>query len=298
MKFVSLETKRKIHKYMRRLSGGTAFLVMLGSIAAGIGFNVYLQHKSAGGPAEVAEKAEVQGKVDHLIATYNEMQAVDLLAKSADGQQAIGTNEAALKMGAAQLHQKFNAEAEATAIAIAHATKVSSSDLDDMTRLLKVVKPLPDYFIGPSGGEADFETFHYAQAQVMNRPGFTPTLASAREIAAKAKGTAAEGLFLLILGPALLSAAGALAFEGARHRLGRSIETEEKENQERAEAARKLDEERRKLAKERRKAARIAAVAEAAARPGKVAASMKSGLDRSIQVHKITLLPQQKAPPI
>jgi hypothetical protein len=257
MKLLPLSAKKKLSRFMHWFDFFSILFVTVGGLFGGLAS--VLTYDAVGGDKQ--QKAALQEKVDHLLQSYKMSQSMHTVVVASEKGAKLGLDLPVSRAGDKSLNDAFNAEAQSVGIALAHARGLSPNQRYELYKPLQAIQPLPDYF-RKMGKDADFTLFSWQQSEVMNRPGFTPTLESAREIAGKADygGLVAVGA---ILGPPLLGGCGIFAFCAMRRRLDKSIErdeddlTKEKEAVEKAEAQRQAEEAARK-AVEAAEAERIA----------------------------------------
>ena len=283
MKLLPLHVKRKISSRMHLPGFLTAMLLSVGAFIGGLGgLFVYQEH---GGPHKGQEKAVMQEKITHLLTTYKTSESMHLLVTG----QAKG-QDFALVLPKAQEKDKslravFETEAQATGIALAHSRELSPNDRYLLHKQLTVISPLPDYFKNANADDATFLLYSFRQSRVMNRPGFTPTVETAREIVS---GPDRGGLVTVgfIFSPLLLTLGGMFGYCALRKRLDKSIQNEDialslaKEVAEREEIARKEMEAER-------------AAAEAAERERIAKLPVTTVLENDISVRQIKLAARQ-----
>ena len=240
MKLLPLNTKKNIHRFMSRFRGGTAALLIVGATFAGIGGLIGWEITGAGGPGRDKEKTSLQEKVDRLLETNRTMRSFNAVTNVLAAGRDFALDPVKVQAKQAELKAAFNAEEEATGIALAHAQTLSPHERTNLYTQLSSLKPLPDYLRAP-GEDEDFMTLEPLRKQVMSRPGFTPTLATAREIIA---GPRYGGKLLLtgLLGAPIFAIISVFGFAATRKRLGKSIHKDEVELKRAEEAARQAAE--------------------------------------------------------
>ena len=277
MKRIPLSYKKKLSRCMNWFGLNSAMtLGVVTFFSGGAGLMVYERHA---GPGEAREKAVLQEKVTHLLMDYKVSQNMNLLLQTTGGPDTgviVDYQRAAARDKS--LRDAFEAEAKDTGIALAHARQISAHDRYDLYEQLDKIQPTPDYFRKPG-----LLTFSHAQSQVMDRPGFAPSLETAREIVTHADHRGALTLGCL-LGPFLLGLAGMFGFHAGRKRLDQSIEGDEAEAR---------NAETKMLAAE---AERKAAEAAEAERVTNLPAAVATATERDIRVRQIKLASRSAEP--
>jgi hypothetical protein len=287
MKLLPLSVKKKLSKVMKWFEFGTAITVICGSFLAGVGGMIAYQNIG-----DKNEKTVLQQKVDHLLTSHRVSRSMHTIVEGTEKGGDFALNLPKAREKEAALTAAFNAEAEATGVALVHARGISPAQRSELYKQLGEIKPQPDYFKNGTNGADDFILFSFAQSRVMNRPGFTPTIETAREITAypDLSGLVVAGS---MFGPLLLSIGGIFSFCSARRRLDDSIHSEESAIRGAEDAARRL--EREKAQKEEAEAvARKAVEAAEAERLAKLPPSVE--LDRDISVRQIRLTGKGQIP--
>lgn len=293
MQLLPLRFKKAISKQLHRLGFVTALFLGFGSFLGGtIGMLVYQQH---GGPDEAKEKTVMQEKVDHLLKTYRLSESMHVLVQG----QSEGKNYALVLPEAKEkdkvLRADFEAEAQATGIALAHARQLSPKDQQALYQKLGEIQPLPDYFVKapPRDDISPFLALSINQHRIMHRPDFKPTLATAREIVT-ATGEGGWTIPAFMFGPALLSLAGIFGYWGARRTLDKSIDKEETAIYE-AETAAAASQRAAEAQRQADEAAKLAAEAAERERLENMPVAVAAPLDRDISVRQIKLAPKTPA---
>ena len=272
-----LPLKKKLSRFMQWFGLGSAVAVGAAAFCAGpAGLTVYERH---GGPDEAREKAALQEKVTRLVADYKISQNMHMLMQTAGGPDVgvvVDFQRAAARDKS--LKDAFEAEAENTGIALAHARQISSNDRDGLYGQLEGIQPKPDYLRTPSS-----LTFRHAQSQVMDRPGFTPSLETAREIVSHADHRMSLALGCLF-GPFLISLAGIFGFYAVGKRLDLSVKNDAQAEKD-AEAAR--------LAAE---AERVAGESAERERVAQLPVAVATALEKDISVRQIRLAAKDRTP--
>lgn len=297
MKLVPLNVKKWISKQLHRVGFMTATVIGAVSFLGGIGGMLFYQEY--GGPGEAKEKIVMQEKVDHLLKTYKMSESMHLLVQAEGKGQDV-----ALVLPKAQekdktLRAAFEAEAQATAIALAHERHLSPKDEFELYKKLGVIDPLPDYFkkTRMDNDNTQFCFLSYAQHRVMNRPGFTPTIETAREIVSHIPDNVVLPTMACVFLPSLLTAGMIFGYSAGRKRLDTSIRVEEKAIEQAQLAAEKAE-------KKALRAQRIAAAARAKAeeaerqRLANLPVAVATALENDISVRQIKLAPREQRPGI
>ena len=292
MKLVPLSVKKKINRFMQWFDVCSA--MVLGCVALFGGIGGMLFYGVHGGPQEAQEKTVLQEKVTHLLKTYNVSQSMHTIVMEAkDGSGiAVAIDPPRAREQDKRLKDAFNTEAQQTGIALAHARQLSPHDRYDLYKQLDPIQPLPDFFKKAPDKDADvFLTFSFAQSRVMNRPGFKPTVETAREIISHTSNNSALPILGSILGPVLLSVAGMFGFCAARRRLDASIDKEEDAIRQ---AERKAQEAARnaEAAHQQAEADRLRAEAAEQERIAKLPVAVATALEHDISVRQIKLAPK------
>jgi hypothetical protein len=179
------------------------------------------------------------------------------------------------------LMDAFNAEEQALAIEIAHAPNLNAHQRYLINKPLMEIQPQLGYFRSTKDEDEAFALYNHYLSQLKRRPDFTPSIETARELAAE-PGYGTPIALGAILGTPVLMLGGVFLFCAARRRLDGSIAKDEK-------AIRAAEEEAQK-AEEKRKADEAARLAEEAAERERVAKLPPPvELDRDISVRQIKL---------
>ena len=158
MKLLPLSVKKKLSKFMNWFGGGTATFLIVGSFLGGIGG--MLGYESWG---DEKERVVLQEKVDHLLTSYKNSQSVHTVVEMAAAGTDLAIDVSKAREREAALTAAFNAEAEQTGIALAHARKISPHQRNKLYKQLGEIKPRPDYFREGKTEDEGFVLFSFAQ---------------------------------------------------------------------------------------------------------------------------------------
>jgi hypothetical protein len=195
----------------------------------GFGLALFAAHNGKDAPDAAREASERQAITQELAKIPHLHKYALSYRQQADGANAIpaelvppGMDVQALSKQADRLDAAFQAQARQTAVDIMHARQVPVEELAEMGKKLRAeLDKQPDYLIGNSTDD-----MRKCQNGIMSKPGFTPTIESARQIAAcvsAADDFNAKGTALLFVGvPVLFTFANA-----ARTGLEKSIRRDE-----------------------------------------------------------------------